>query len=654
MIRIENIKLGYGNKRLFDDITWLIPKRCRVGLVGDNGTGKTTLLKAILGEVVLDSGDISIISKDKDIGYLPQDLIELEPINVLEYLHIKSGIYELEKSVECHGEKLASLNPQSDEYKDVLRKYEDCLDLLSFKDGYNFESNAERILSGFGFREEDFSKNCSEFSGGLKMRILFSSILLSKPDILLLDEPTNHLDTESMEWVESYLKDYTGTIIAVSHDRVFLDRIIDQISELANGRVTLYKGNYTYYLTEKKKRLEIQRKEKKFQEEEIKRIQTFIDRFRYKASKARQVQSRIKMLLKMDIVEIEKEYNKAVIRFPECKRSGYEVLNVENLSKSFEHVVIKKVDLRVHRGDKIAIVGVNGAGKSTLTRLISKKERPDSGEVKYGINVKPAFFSQESAKNLDYHNTIWQEVTSLETSCTEAELRGLLGAFLFSGDEIYKKIDVLSGGEKSRLALLKILLEDSNFLILDEPTNHLDVKTKEIFQNALLHYAGTVLIVSHDRYFLDNLVNRVIEIRDKRCYEYKGNYSYFIEKRSRKDALEDQEITIESESEKETEKLKGYKSREQRKTEARERNQLYRLKQEIKKKLEATEQKIKSLERIRAKNQSLLTDKEVLKNADRSKKLAKDMKTTDKKLKNLYAKWERLSKKLDELETVIG
>lgn len=651
MIAIDNIGLSYGNKTLFHGITWMIPPKSRLGLVGDNGTGKTTLLKAIMANVVLDSGAITVTQKENGIGYLPQDLVELEPINIIEYLEKKSGLLQIRNSLEDYTESLSYCPPEEKEYKDLLKKYEESLELFNAKDGYSFEPTAKRILTGLGFKERDFLKNCSEFSGGLKMRILFAAILLSKPDILLLDEPTNHLDTESMEWVENYLKDYYGTIIAISHDRVFLDKIVNQIGELSNGKLTIYHGNYSYYIEEKNKKIAILLQEKKSQDREIKRIQTFIDRFRYKASKAKQVQSRIKMLEKIDLIEIEKESKKAYIRFPECRRSGYEVLNVENLSKTYgELLVFDDVSFTVHRGDRISLVGVNGAGKSTLTRIISKREKPTTGKIKYGVNVKPAFFSQETADNLDYNKSVFEEIDSVNSKCTELELRRLLGAFLFTGSDIYKKIGVLSGGEKSRLALLKILLKDANLLILDEPTNHLDIKTKEIFQDALLNYTGTILIVSHDRYFLDSLVNRVIEIRNGRCYQYSGNYSYFIKKRARDEAKKTRIITSEIKRSKDKKITKGYKSKDQKRKEAEERNRISKLKRELRDKIKGTEEQINNLERLKEENIYLLSILDVEGEPKKAKTLSRKTSLIDKKLEGLYSAWDEFINKLSEIE----
>jgi len=533
LIYLRDISLSFADRKIFEKINWTITDRGRVGLVGDNGTGKTTMLRAILGSVDLDAGTIEIPDlKRVSIGYLPQDLVELDPIPLLDYLRQKSGIAELEEELKrCEGALSASAADDPDHEKH-LKGYETAVARFQAKDGYAFEAQAKQMLAGFGFREKDFGKNCADFSGGWKMRIMLAVILLSRPDIMLLDEPTNHLDTESLEWLESWLKDYPGTIVTIAHDRVFLDKIVTVIAELANRTITLYKGNYSYFLAEKERRREALKKEMDLQRAEIKRIKEFIERFRYKATKSSQVQSRVKMLEKFEVLKEEGSGRTVTIRFPESPRSGKEVLSVRRLAKSYgDLIVFHDVNFTLYRGEKAAIVGVNGAGKSTLSRILNGEETPTAGEVTAGLNVKMAFFSQESAQNLNYQRTIWEEVGAAGIRSNDQERRNLLGAFLFSGDDVYKPISVLSGGEKSRLALLKILLTDTNLLILDEPTNHLDVKTREIFQNALLNYHGTILIVSHDRYFLDCLVDRVFELRDGICHEYRGNYSYFIEKR---------------------------------------------------------------------------------------------------------------------------
>ena len=644
MIYLNNISLSFADRILFEGITWTITERSRIGLVGDNGTGKTTLLRAILGQVELDGGAISIPNrKNRTIGYLPQDLVELEPVGMMTYLKQKSGISAIEETIGSYEKQLSGTPQGTEAFAGLLRTYESAQALFQAKDGYAFEAKASQILKGFGFRDRDFAKNCADFSGGWKMRILLAVILLSKPDIMLLDEPINHLDTESLEWLESYLKDYSGTIIAIAHDRVFLDRIATQIAELSNRRINLYKGNYSHYLREKKRRVEALKKEMALQRAEIKRIREFVERFRYKATKASQVQSRLKMLERFELVREEATEKKVSIRFPEGPRSGREVLSARNLAKAYGDMpVFDRVELRIYRGDRIALVGINGAGKSTLTRILNGTETPTTGIVSYGLNVKMAFFSQESAQNLNYERTVWEEINALGTRGSDQERRNLLGAFLFSGDDIHKPIAVLSGGEKSRLALLKLLLQDANVLILDEPTNHLDLKTKDIFQEALLGYHGTILIVSHDRYFLDQLVNRVIEIREGRLYEYHGNYSYFIEKRREslaQEPLPERNGSVEPAQE---EKSAYRKTREAKRLEAEERNRLSQMRQTFQRELTVLEEEISRLEARKFEGEALLCDPAVHKDHQKIKALNRELGEIAGRLEQLYAGWDDL------------
>jgi ATP-binding cassette, subfamily F, member 3 len=672
VIYLNNISLSFSDNTIFDKITWMIPERSRVGLVGDNGTGKTTIFKAILGMIDIDEGIIEIPNrKNRTIGYLPQDLVELEPFPLIEYLRRKSGIDDIEQTLKEDEGRMSHHDPDSAEYQEILKAYEAATARFQAAEGYRFDAKAKQILNGFGFREKDFSKNCTEFSGGWKMRILITLILLSAPDIMLLDEPTNHLDTESMEWLESYLKNYHGTLLAIAHDRVFLDKMVNQIVELANHRLTVYKGNYSYYLAEKERRLEALKKQMALQRGEIKKTQEFIERFRYKATKAKQVQSRIKMLERFEVIESERSRRQVYIRFPEAPKSGRDVVSAREISKSYgDLLVFNSFDLTIHRSEKIALVGVNGAGKSTLARILAGVEEPSSGKITYGLNVSMAFFSQESAQNLDYGRTIWDDICLTGGHGNDQEKRNLLGTFLFSGNDIYKEISVLSGGEKSRLALLKILLQDSNLLILDEPTNHLDLKTKEILQNALLGYTGTVVIVSHDRFFLDRLVTRVIEIRGGRCYEYLGNYSYFIQKRGEMAA----DITGTA-GERPLQRAAGaswagdppatgsppetndampgrrpFKTKEEKRLEAEERNRLSRIMSDFKAKLKGLENHIIRLEEKKADNEKILCEPGVHKDPQKIRILSQELHDITRELENLYASWDTLTEQIEAHE----
>ncbi|HUN54855.1 MAG TPA: ABC-F family ATP-binding cassette domain-containing protein [Smithella sp.] len=646
LIYFRNVNLSFLDKKLFDNINWTIHPRSRIGLVGENGTGKTTLFRALLDQVHLDSGTIEIPDrKHKTIGYLPQDLVELESVNLIEFLKHKSGITAWEESIKDLEHKISQVKQNTSGYSKLSQQYSDALAHFAAMDGYAFEARAKQVLKGFGFKEDDFARDCSLFSGGWKMRILLTSILLARPDIMLLDEPTNHLDTESMEWLESYLKDYPGTIIVISHDRFFLDKIALQIAELSACHIHIYKGNYSHYLSQKEIRHAALKKEMELQKAQIKKIEEFVERFRYKATKAAQVQSRVKMLEKFSAVTLEAKTKSVTMKFPEGKKSVKEVVKAIDLGHSYGSLtVFDHLNFTLFRGDKVAFVGVNGSGKSTLSRLLSLTEKPTHGSVKYGDHVNMAFFSQESSQNLNYENTIAEEINSVPTNASDQDKRNLLGAFLFSGDDIYKSISVLSGGEKSRLALLKIMLLDTNFLILDEPTNHLDLKTKDIFQNALINYHGTVAIVSHDRYFLDNLVNKVFELKDGAINDYHGNYSYFIEKRSLTATPNPDENVSRP-----LLKDQAFKTKERKRLEAEERNKTYKVRAALEKDLKAVETKIALLEAEKSGHETALCDPQTHRDSARIKNINVELKRINTELEHSYKIWTELHAKHEEL-----
>ncbi|MFA6412901.1 MAG: ATP-binding cassette domain-containing protein [Syntrophales bacterium] len=670
MIYLKNVSLAFGERTLFENWTWPITERSRIGLVGDNGAGKTTLLKAILGMVELDGGTIDIPDrKNRTISYLPQDLLEIEPVPLMEYLKNRCGLTALESGMRNCEKQVAALpaHPSEGEgegegeeeglsengarREKLLREYDRIVAVYQAKEGYAFEARAKQVLKGFGFGEQDFLKQCDEFSGGWKMRILLAVILLSQPDIMLLDEPTNHLDTESMEWLESYLKDYPGMLITVAHDRFFLDKMATTIAEISQGRLALYKGNYSYYLVEKEKRLAALEKERLLQQGEIKKTEEFIERFRFKATKAKQVQSRIRMLEKFAPLQAEGHGKTVKIRFPAGPKSGKEVLFVSKLAKSYgTQEIFRGVSFSLQRGERVALVGVNGSGKSTLSRILGQVEAPSAGEIRSGLNVHMAFFSQESAENLCYERTVWEETMEVASRSNDRERRNLLGAFLFSGDDIHKPVSVLSGGEKSRLALLKILLQETNLLILDEPTNHLDFKTKDIFQNALLSYQGTVVLVSHDRYFLDNLVNRVFELRDGGCIEYPGNYSYFIEKRQ---SLAEERRTAAGQhgpppDNPAAEGKSAYRTREDKRREAEERQRLAKINQGLKKELHAIEKGIAALEGRKAEGELFLCDPLSHREPERIKQTHRDLKDLEREIEQSYDRWHELTMAMED------
>jgi len=649
VIHLLNITLRFGERVLFKNISWSIPKGSRVGLVGSNGAGKTTLLRILAGEMESDSGEVTL-AKDQSVGYLPQDLIEIPDIPVLDFLRERTGLADVERKLESCTRDLTVSVPGSEDGNRLLTLHDTLMKQYEMRDGFAFEARARKILKGLGFADEDAFSACSSFSGGWKMRLHLASLLLISPDILLLDEPTNHLDTESMEWLEGWLSAFPGTIIAVSHDRRFLDTMCTSVAELSLGSVSLYQGNFSAYVEERERRIEELRKTQKQQKEEITRMEEFIERFRYKASKASSVQSRIKRLEKIELVEIEEETKRVHFRFPPCTRSGLEAIVLKDVEKRYgEKIVLHDASLSIQRGEKIALVGVNGAGKSTLSRLLGGTEQPSSGSVRFGHNVKLAFFSQESSQNLDYSRTVWDTLSSRSTTWSEREKRSLLGAFLFGGDDIYKPVSVLSGGEKSRLALLKLLLEEANVLILDEPTNHLDMQTKDLFQRALLEYDGTLVIVSHDRFFLDNLVDKVIEITSGSLIVYPGNYSWFVEKRRERLASKASLLSFENGSES-TDKSSQDGIRNLKRMEAEKRNALYRRKKMVLDTMEPLEARIEHLEIDQANRDAQLCDPSFLADSVKVSALLIERNEAAREITNLLAQWEELAEEVDRIE----
>jgi ATP-binding cassette subfamily F protein 3 len=659
-LTIRNLSLRYGEKILFDNIGWTLSDRARVGLVGDNGTGKSTLLKAILGRAQVDSGSIEI-PRGARLGYLPQDLVELGDGSVMDTLRQRCGVAELETDLaECEA-SLAALGEESPELPETLARHERLIQAHAALDAYAFEARARRVLKGLGFADGDADRPCGTFSGGWKMRIALSALLLQDPEILLLDEPTNHLDTESMEWLETFLKNSRCTLVTVSHDRRFLDNVATTIAELCRGNLTLYPGDYEAFLRQRDEREERRAREAEAQKEVIEKAERFISRFRYKATKAAQVQSRVRMLEKMETIRIDAPPPTVAFRFPAPPRSGLLVLKGSQLGKDYggKHV-FAGVDLEIRRGEKIALVGVNGAGKSTLSRLLAGVEKPDSGTVTRGHGVKLAFYAQEMADNMATEGTVWDEACSVLSKTTPQERRDLLGAFLFSGDDIVKPVRVLSGGEKARLALLKVLLTESNVLVLDEPTNHLDPSTKERFQKALLDYAGTLVLVSHDRHFLDRLVERVVEIRGGQARIFLGNYSDFIAKRGK--------IAPEAEPEPERDQRQIPDSGielpnrpqerwgplpDETENPVRRANRLKKEKTALSKRLETLEDEISDREDEKARVGAALCDPHVHTDPDRMRDLAGEMADLEQALADLMERWEGLSGEIESLDEAL-
>jgi ATP-binding cassette subfamily F protein 3 len=525
MIQLSAAGKRYGHKLLFDGVDWLITNHDRVGLVGANGTGKSTLLKILAEMETLDYGSLST-AKGISAGYLPQDGLALSGRSVFaECMSVFSKLRAMEQEMEDLTGRMPELDHASTDYAQVAERYQRIEHEFRARDGYAIEAQVGSVLMGLGFQKNDWQRQTEEFSGGWQMRIALAKLLLQKPNLLLLDEPTNHLDLEARNWLEEYLTSYPYTFILISHDRYFLDVTVNKIVEIWNKRIHFYPGNYEKYLAQKTQRQEQLDAAYRNQRERIEQLEMFINRFRYQATKAKQVQSRIKELEKMERIELPEEEKTIHFSFPQPKASGRIVAEFAGVAKAYgEKEVFRDVSFMIERGDRIALVGVNGAGKSTLIKLLADAEDMTQGEYKLGHNVQADYFAQDQYKELDQDSRILDDLGRVSPQSRETELRSLLGCFLFSGEDVFKRIGVLSGGERNRYALLRMLLHPANFLLLDEPTNHLDMRAKDVLLEALSKYTGTVVFVSHDRYFIDNLATRVFEIGDGRVEVYPGNY----------------------------------------------------------------------------------------------------------------------------------
>jgi ATP-binding cassette subfamily F protein 3 len=541
MIQLSGAGKRFGHKLLFENTDWLITSRDRVGLVGANGTGKSTLMKILAGLDTLDYGALTV-AKGTTAGYLPQDGLSLSGRTVFaECMSVFDDLRAMEQEMETLMLRFAELDHTSAEYAAVADRYHSLEHEFRTRDGYSIEAEVGRVLMGLGFRKEDWERQTEEFSGGWQMRLALAKLLLQKPNLLLLDEPTNHLDLEARNWLEEYLHDYPHAFVLISHDRYFLDVTVNKIAEIWNKRFWFYTGNYDKFLSQKTQRNEQLQAAYKNQRDRIEQLEVFINRFRYQATKAKQVQSRIKELEKIERIEIPPEEKTIHFSFPQPKPSGRIVAEFENVAKvypaktsengsraSAEKEVFRNVSFLIERGDRIALVGVNGAGKSTLIKLLAGEEITTNGEFKLGHNVEADYFAQDQYKELDPGASIIDDLGRASPGSTQTELRSLLGCFLFSEDDVFKRIGVLSGGERGRYALLRLLLHPSNFLLLDEPTNHLDLRAKDVLLDALSKYTGTVVFVSHDRYFIDKLATRVFEIGEGKVEVYPGNYEDYL------------------------------------------------------------------------------------------------------------------------------
>ena len=533
MLALQHAGKRFGPRTLFLEADWLIRNNEKTALVGANGTGKSTLMKILSGLETLDYGSLEK-TRGISIGYLPQEGLQLAGRTVFEEcLTVFDELHEMEREIEQLGGQLAELDHEGAEYQAVAERYSLLQDRFHALDGYALDAQVGSVLTGLGFGKEDWGRQTDEFSGGWQMRIALAKLLLAKPNLLLLDEPTNHLDLETRNWLEGYLKNYPFGYILISHDRYFLDVTIDRTVEIWNKRLTIYQGNYTKYLKQKDERREQLMAAYRNQRERIEHLEAFISRFRYQATKARQVQSRIKELEKIERIEVPEEEAVIHFRFPQPPPSGRIVAEADSLRKSYvAKQVFEGARFTIERGDRVALVGVNGAGKSTLIKLLTGEETASAGSIRLGHNVIAEYFAQDQYKVLDPEARMIDDMNRAARRVPDAELRSLLGCFLFSGDDVFKPLGVLSGGERNRFALARILVSPSNFLLLDEPTNHLDMRAKDVLLEALANYSGTVVFVSHDRYFIDRLATRVLEIEGGAVTAYEGNYEDYLRRKS--------------------------------------------------------------------------------------------------------------------------
>lgn len=641
MIELRNISLAFGVRKIFDDATAVINKGECIGLVGANGAGKSTLLKILAQKEEIDAGEIAKPNY-ATIGYLPQEEIVTATRPLYEEAEASFEDVIALRAAAKEADKIISSYPhESKEYTDAINILGDIQHKLEDLQEEKIRSRIETVLMGLGFKLSDMTRPCNEFSGGWQMRIALAKLLLKEPTLLMLDEPTNHLDIESVTWLEDYLLSYSGAVLIVSHDRNFLNKLTQRTLHISRGKIESYSGNYDFFAREsEERRLNLERAAIN-QAREIEKTERFIERFRYKASKAAQVQSRIKALDKVERIELEEKQGAIKFRFPPAKRSGDMVLDVRSISKSFdENHVLKNISFKIERGERIALVGVNGAGKSTLAKIVAGELPADSGDFCFGVNVKMSYFAQQQSSELNPDNDVLTEALSYAPMERKNEVRSLLGTFLFRGDDVFKKTSVLSGGEKNRLALAKILLKEFNFLLLDEPTNHLDMDSKSVLQQALQTYDGTCIIISHDVDFLDPLVNRVLELSPDGLRIFQGNVSNYVEHIKSEGKIKLRSAPKNSEN-------KPQSQKERRIEAAKKREELTKIKRSIRK----IEEQIAELEEQIAEFEQEMASPDFFTKGTQCSSTTEAYNNAKEQLSKLYTEWESIQEELLQAES---